>query len=216
MTPVLRTEVLPFLLSRPERVNALLGAMERGTVRPGELSAAQTQFLRTHRDERLRERALRVLGKASASSRQEAVEAFLPALKLSGDAKRGQAVYLSRCSVCHRAGAQGHALGPDLASVKTAGKEKLLVSILDPNREVAPNFVSYLIETKDGETLAGLIGNETPASVTLRQDNGVETVVLRSNLAWMRSQGQSAMPEGLEAGLRPQDLADLLEFIVSQ
>jgi len=28
-------------------------------------------------------------------------------------------------------------------------------------------------------------------------------VVLRSNLARIQSQGQSAMPEGLEAGLRP-------------
>jgi hypothetical protein len=38
-------------------------------------------------------------------------------------------------------------------------------------------------------------------------------VVFRTNIAKMQSQGQSLMPEGLEAGLTPQGLADLLEYI---
>jgi len=29
----------------------------------------------------------------------------------------------------------------------------------------------------------------------------------------LQSQGQSLVPEGLEAGLAPQDLADLIEYI---
>jgi hypothetical protein len=37
--------------------------------------------------------------------------------------------------------------------------------------------------------------------------------VSRQNIKKMQSQGQSLMPEGLEAGLGPQDLADLLDWI---
>jgi hypothetical protein len=37
---------------------------------------------------------------------------------------------------------------------------------------------------------------------------------LRANILQLRSQGKSLMPEGLEAGLGPQEMADLLEFIL--
>ena len=110
---------------------------------------------------------------------------------------------------------QGFALGPDLASVKSSGREKLLLNILDPNREVAPQYVNYVIETKTGETLLGLIGSETAASLTLRRANGEESTVLRSNLERIQSVGLSLMPEALEAGLSTQDMADLLEFIAT-
>jgi len=35
----------------------------------------------------------------------------------------------------------------------------------------------------------------------------------RSNIRKMQSQGQSLMPEGVEVGWTPQDLADLIEYI---
>jgi len=47
----------------------------------------------------------------------------------------------------------------------------------------------------------------------VRQAYGKEDIVPRSQIRKMRSQGQSLMPEGLEVGLTPQDLADLLEYI---
>jgi putative heme-binding domain-containing protein len=84
---------------------------------------------------------------------------------------------------------------------------------LDPNREVRPEFVSYVVETKDDESLIGLIAAETGSTVTLRQAFGKQDVVSRGTIKKMQSQGQSLMPEGLEAGLGPQDLADLLTWI---
>ncbi len=116
---------------------------------------------------------------------------------------------------CGRRCNEGHALGPDLATVKSGGKEKLLVAILDPNREVAPNFLSYAIETKEGESLSGVLASENANSVTLRMAGGAESVIARANIASLQSQGRSLMPEGLEEGLKPQDLADLLEYIVT-
>jgi putative heme-binding domain-containing protein len=163
----------------------------------------------------LRERAVHIFGEGAKTSRQQIIDSFTSALNLAGDAAGGLKIYVERCASCHRAAGQGHPLGPDLVTVKTSGKEKLLVNILDPNREVAPQYLSYLVETKTGDALTGIIVNETAASVSVRQANGIETVVLRSNLARIQSQGQSAMPEGLEAGLRPQAMADLLEFIAT-
>ena len=137
----------------------------------------------------------------------------MPALQLKGEAAHGKQLYEQRCSSCHRLGGEGHALGPDLVTVQATGKEKMLGNILDPNREVAPQFQAYEVELKDGDSLIGLVGNETASSITVRQAFGKEEVVPRSNIARIRNQNQSLMPEGLEAGLKAQDVADLLEYV---
>ncbi|HEU0040378.1 MAG TPA: c-type cytochrome, partial [Verrucomicrobiae bacterium] len=132
---------------------------------------------------------------------------------LRGDAAHGKKIYEDRCISCHRLGGEGFALGPDLVTVKNTGKEKMLANLIDPNAEVRPEFVAYVVETKDDESLLGLVVNETETSVTLRQAYGRENVIPRANLTSMKSQGQSVMPEGLEAGLTPQAVADLMEYI---
>jgi putative heme-binding domain-containing protein len=88
-----------------------------------------------------------------------------------------------------------------------------LISILDPSREVAPQYIAYAIDTKDGESCVGIIAHESPASITVRQAYGKDEVIDRANIKGMKSQGQSLMPEGLEQGLGQQDLANLLEYI---
>jgi len=213
MTPRLRSDAVTVLLARPDRVLALLKAIEAGTIRATDLTTPQTKFVRGHSDKSVRELAAKVLSAQQASTRQQAVDSFLPAIDLKGDAVHGKKIYQDRCISCHRLGGEGHALGPDLVTVKNSGKEKMLVNILDPNREVRPDYMSYVVETKDDESYIGLVANETATSVTIRQAYGKENIINRSNIKKMQSQGQSLMPEGLEAGLKPQDLADLIEYI---
>lgn len=215
LLPAQRVAALDLLLKRPERIRALLAGMEKGTIHAAELSIAQLAALRSHRDVGIREQATTLLGKMASGSRAGVVEKFLPSLTLTGSAAAGQKTFVARCASCHRLGGQGFSLGPDLASVRSNGKEKLLTSLLDPNREVAPPFASYVIETKDGESVAGLLASESAAAVLLRQASGVEKEIARRNIVTMQSQGQSLMPEGLEDGLSAQDMADLLEYIVA-
>ena len=213
LTPRLRAEAVTVLIARPERAKALLDAIQSGSIRSSALDTTQTKFLRNHRDPDVRKLAAKVLGAKTSGTRQQVVDAFMPALNLKGDSAHGKKVYEERCLSCHRLGGEGHALGPDLVTVKTTGKEKILVNVLDPNREVRPEFVSYLVETKGDDSLIGLVVNETAGAVTLRQPYGKEDVINRADIRRMQSQGQSLMPEGLEAGLTPQDLADLIEYI---
>jgi putative heme-binding domain-containing protein len=209
-----REEAAAFLARRPDRVLALLDAVEKGSVPPADFPIAQQAQLRSHRDAALRERAQKLFGRVPTGARQSVVETFQPALALKGDVANGRKLFQARCATCHKLGGEGHALGPDLATVKSGGKEKLLIAILDPNREVAPNFASYSVETKDGESLSGILASESAASVTLRMAGGAESVMARANIASLQSQGRSLMPEGLEEGLKPQDLADLMEFVL--
>ena len=84
---------------------------------------------------------------------------------------------------------------------------------IDPDRQVAPNYVAFVIETKDDQTVLGIITSDTPASIIVRGAYGKEVVIPRDRIKRMISSKKSMMPEGLETGLSQQDLADLLEFI---
>jgi putative heme-binding domain-containing protein len=110
-------------------------------------------------------------------------------------------------------GTQGLQVGPDLVTVKTKGREGIFTAILDPNKEVAPQYIAYTVNTKDGQTLAGIITNDSANSMTLKMMGGAEMNIPRSNIKGSTSTGASLMPEGIESGMSVQDMADLLEFI---
>jgi putative membrane-bound dehydrogenase-like protein len=211
-SPRVKSQAVSVLLARPERALILLQKIQGGAIPTSDLTTAQASFLRRHSDAAVRKLASQVLSTA-ARSRQSVVEAFQPTLHLAGNAAEGRKIFEQRCVSCHRLGGVGFSVGPDLVSAKSNGKDKLLVSILDPSFEVAPQYMAFDIETKDGESSVGIIANESPASVTVRQAYGKEDVIQRSNIKGMKSQTQSLMPEGLEAGLTQQDLANLLEYI---
>ena len=213
LTLRLREEALRVLLARPDRAFALLQAVEDQSIRRADMAATQIDFLTNHRDAALRARAIKLLTAASTSTRAEVVAAFQPALSMSGEAARGKKIFVERCAPCHRLGGEGYFLGPDLVSVRNTGKEKMLISILDPSREVLPQYLAFDVETKDDETLQGILVDETPVSITLRQSYAKDTVIPRANIASIRSRGRSIMPDELEVDLKPQSMADLLEFI---
>jgi putative heme-binding domain-containing protein len=208
-----KSEIMSVLLGRPERATVLLNTIADGKMQPGDLTTAQIKFLRGHRDAGVHKLAAKVFANYKEKKRQDVIDAYQSALNLTGDAAKGKEIYLQRCSSCHRLGGNGYQLGPDLVTVKNTGKEKMLVNILDPNREIAPAYIAFQIETRDDESLVGVIASETTSSITVRQAFGKEDTIMRSKIKSMQSQGQSLMPEGLDEGLKPQDFANLLEYI---
>ncbi len=211
--PQARTDVLAALTTRPERALALLQAVEAGSVKPTEIPAPAVKALQVNKDKNVAALAAKVFPPAQKPA--DVLKTFQPALDLRGDAARGKVTFMERCASCHRSGKDGFALGPDFVTVKTAGKEKLLSSIIEPNAEVAPQFIAFQVDTKDGESYTAIIGNETPANVTLRMASGQEITLPRTKVKGMKSSGQSLMPEGLAAGLTSQAMADLMEFVLT-
>ena len=213
LTPRLRNDALTALLARNDRVAAVLAALESGGLRRADLSSAQVNFLRTHRDPAISERALRLLGPVPVQ-RPEAVQRFRPALSLKGAAARGGRSFFARCAACHQRGGATQAIGPDLASAKIYGRERVLTAILEPNVDVRPDYLTYVVETAEGESLIGLLRDQNPATITLQALNGAQVVLPRANISYLQAQPWSLMPEGLEDGLTPQGMADLLEYIL--
>lgn len=201
------------LLSRPDRTKAVLQAVQSSRMPVAIFSASQVQALLKHQDKAVADLAKTALASVIPPSRESVLAKFQPALALKGDKAKGQTVYMQRCLACHKAAGQGVQVGPDFVTVKTKGKDALLTAILDPHKEVAPQFIAYTVNTKDGQTLSGIVTKDDASSMTLKMMGGAELNLPRANIKGSTSSGQSLMPEGLEAGMTEQDMADLLEFI---
>ena len=150
---------------------------------------------------------------AAPASRAKIVGQFAPALKLAGDAARGREVFAQRCVACHKLDGIGQDIGPNLVAVAGHPPEKLLANIIDPNADVQPGFFAYLCRLHDGTEIYGLMAVETANSITFKQLDGTSLVVLRKDIASLESTKASLMPAGLEAGMTPQALADLITFL---
>jgi putative heme-binding domain-containing protein len=210
-----RRSLLAALSSRATHVGPLVDALEAEKVAVVELDAASREGLRRLADPDVRQRLERLLARFAPSDRSAVVERYRAALSLSGDRARGAAVFQKNCQSCHDFHGKGHRVGPELSGIAGRLPEVMLSDILHPNRDVAPDFVALSIATKGGQVLSGLLVEETATGVKLRQAEGVEQTVLRSEIAEIRSSGRSLMPEGLEQAIRIPEMADLLAFLRS-
>ncbi len=213
-SPAVKRAALDTLLSRPIHVEALLQGLEQGRLRPGELTSLQVRRLLRYPRPELRQRAQKLL--QAPSPRQEVIAQYQKALRLQGDPRRGQVVFRRHCAACHHFRGEGHRLAPPLEGVLARGPQALLIDILDPNRQVDPEFVNYLVLLQDGRTTSGIIVQETPLSITLRRGEGQQEQILRSQIEAIQSTGMSLMPEGLEKQISVEQMADLLAFLFGQ
>jgi putative heme-binding domain-containing protein len=134
-------------------------------------------------------------------------------LPAQGDSVKGKEVFVKVCAQCHRAAGLGFNVGPDLTSISHRSVEDILYNILDPAMAINPIYSNYQVETAGGDLLTGILVSESPQEVTLLQANEIKTAVPRKEIVKMRSTGTSLMPEGLEAGITPQEMRDLIAFL---
>ncbi len=215
LTPRLRNAATEVLFARRERLPVLLAAIDNGTVHRSQLDPARIQMLLAHRDQRIRKEAMRLLDVEVGSNREDVVATYREALKMSADVGRGKGVFKRECAKCHRLEGVGHDLGLPLATIKDRGQEGILLNILDPNRNINPKYVNYIVITDAGRSLTGMIAAEAANSITLKRAEGEKDTVLRTEIDELVDTGVSIMPEGLEKQLTKQDMADLIEYLMS-
>ena len=156
------------------------------------------------------------LRKPTTPDRAKVIATYASVPKLNGDAARGQQLFKAQCALCHRLKGEGIEVGPDLAMTATKPDDWMLTAIFDPNAAVEPRYAAHLVKLKAGGELTGIIASETANNITLRLPGGTEQAVLRSDFAAVKPLGKSLMPEGIEAALKPQDVADVLAWLRSR
>ena len=143
------------------------------------------------------------------------VKQYQASLLLKADIAKGRVVFKKVCSACHKLEGVGTSVGADLKAIKNRGLSAVLLNVLDPNREVKPQYLSYVLVTSEGLIHSGMIIGETANSLTLRKSDGTNITVLRVNIEGLKSTGISFMPEGLEKQIDVKSMADLLAYLNS-
>jgi len=211
--PETRSAILDALLAREKWTLDLLAQVVNQRIPALEIDARHRERMLKSRSENVRSLAASAFAAGSSSDRQKVIESYRPALGMPGDAARGKAVFARLCVACHQLDGVGREIGPNLISVKAHPPEKLLVSILDPSREVEPRYLAYECVLKGGEELYGLIASETGNGMVFKLADGTARDVLRGDIKSLRSARNSLMPDGLESGLSRQDAADLIRYL---
>jgi putative membrane-bound dehydrogenase-like protein len=215
-----RSRARELLLSRRSWAQAYLAAIDRG-----ELSASEMTLDELGRFAALRDPALAALvrkhwGVTRGTTREERlaeVRRLNNDLRAAtGDSARGRQLFHDRCATCHRLHGQGETIGPDLTYANRSDRDFLLVSLVDPAGVVRKEFQAYNLATRDGRVLSGLIVEQTPEVITLRDAKGERTRVARSQIDDLKEMETSLMPESLYKEFSPEQLRDLFSFLQNE
>jgi putative heme-binding domain-containing protein len=155
----------------------------------------------------------------TAGARPNDARSWREALRGEGDARAGERVFFHphgpRCFLCHRIDGRGGEVGPDLSRIGAAlSRDRLIDSILEPSKEVAPRYTSWLIATRDGKTRTGVVLGETNDSKLLVADaQGKVEAIPRLDVEERRALPTSIMPADLHTLMTRQEFRDLLAFL---
>jgi putative membrane-bound dehydrogenase-like protein len=213
-SPAIRAAIADALLPREDWALVLAQSLAAK-----DLDFSRRQRLLNHASPKVKEAAKTTLAQIAVNAdRQKVIDAYQPALTLPGDAAHGQALFAEHCATCHRMGNSpvGHDLGPNLLTVRDWPKENILTALLDPDRTVEPRYVAYTATlAADSTELTGLLTGESAGNVTLKTLDDIDHALARSALKSLVSTNHSLMPQGFEAALQPQDVADLMAYVQS-
>lgn len=214
-SPEVRKEAAEVLFARTERLAVLLDAFEEKLITPAQVDAARVDFLLKHPDQTTQDRAKDLLGSAKLARREDVVKTYHHALEVKGHFEAGRKIFQRECIICHRLEEKGYDLGLPLVAVKDRGIEFIMTATLDPNRDVQPQYLNYVLVKDDGLSVTGMISSETATSLTLTRAEGEQDTVLRANIDQLQNTGMSIMPEGLEKQIKEEEMVDLLEYLMN-
>ncbi len=208
------------LASRAGWAEAMLGAVEQGTIPATSLeSEIQTRLRRHPRPtvvaamERLfPEQATDV---AALEARIDAMEQIVR--QGDGNPLSGRDLFQGKanCAKCHRLFAQGNQIGPDLTSYNRTNLRRMLLAIVHPSAEIREGFENFTVVTDDGRVLAGLKMEHNDQLLVLRGTDGQDQSIPLSQIDELLPDPRSLMPEHLLAELSEDEIRDLFAYLTS-
>jgi hypothetical protein len=214
-------------MDEPFRLDALAGLI--GTSQP--TARAWVESLAKGPEGSLAREAQRVLRQSgldpevrsggSTSRQPRSLDQWLEALGgLDGapDPQAGRRIFFhvagAACSQCHRHEGRGNVVGPDLSLIAKQGTPReILQSILEPNREVAPQFYTTHLELTDGSEFTGILLRSSSNEV-YRNGFGQEVTFQKSEIQDRKELRSSLMPSGLLDTMSDREVRDLLAFLL--
>jgi putative heme-binding domain-containing protein len=154
-----------------------------------------------------------LLGKnpTTTEERNRAIQAI--ADMKGGNAENGKAVFRRNCIACHKVFGEGADYGPAMEKVASRlTRHKLVESIVNPNADIDPKFLTTFVALTNGKNVSGLLVSETKESLEIF-DGKEKRIIRMADIEERRQLKQSSMPEGLAGAMSPIELLDVVEFL---
>ncbi len=160
-------------------------------------------------DRNLKALAAHFFAPTDTASYKTATVAALPA-----DAHRGKTLFYSNCLSCHKMGEAGGEIGPVLTNIHNKyDKLGMLEGILHPEAGIAFGYEPYLVMTKNGGAVYGLLLSDG-AVVTVMDTYGRRYMIEKAQVADKKKLNLSLMPSPRYMALSEQEVADITAFLL--
>lgn len=158
-------------------------------------------------------------GPGRAWTVQEALEAVEGKL-VQRDFDRGSELFqATQCAACHRFDGDGGNAGPDLSTVVgTFSLPDLITGIVEPSRDITDQYAMSVVVTKAGDRYLGRIVYEDDTLVRIAPvltDLSQTIDLSRSEIASIETSPISPMQAGLLDPMNPDELRDLIAYLLS-
>jgi putative membrane-bound dehydrogenase-like protein len=215
-----RAAALNTLTSRPSFALAMLDAIAAGRLKRDQVTAFHIRQLTELRSSDVDRRVADTWGRILQTPAEKQVEIvrlekiFNEAPLWAYDGRAGREHFQKLCAQCHVLGKDGVRVGPELTGAGKHGIRYFLENTIDPNAVIGTDFQMTTVETRQGETVSGLVLRETPSALTLRTTAG-ESVISKTDVTQRLTSEKSLMPEGLIEPLSEREQIELLKFLTS-
>jgi len=203
--------------SRPVWAIELLEAVDRGKLKPEDVSDTALRKILLHDKSRIGELVAKHWGSVAGATTEEMrseVERLMTIVEAaSGNPKKGKVLYMENCGKCHTLFTEGGKVGPDLTSFKRDNLERIMINVVNPSLEIREGFENYIIITTDGRVVNGFLADKDNQVVVLRGVDGQNLIFRRDEIEDMRAIKRSVMPEGTVKKLTDQQIRDLFAYL---
>ena len=203
--------------SRPVWAIELLEAVDRGELKPDDVSETALRKILLHDNSRIGELVAKHWGSVAGATTEEMrkeVERLMAIVEAaSGNPKKGKVLYMENCGKCHTLFTEGGKVGPDLTSFKRDNLERVMINVVNPSLEIREGFENYIIITTDGRVVNGFLADKDNQVVVLRGVDGQNLIFRRDEIEDMRAIKRSVMPEGSVKKLTDQQIRDLFAYL---
>ena len=216
-----KADAVQTLASRATYAMALLNAVEKGDVPKADITAFTARQITALKDQSVLGKLGTVWGEVKPASATRTVqiskykELLTPDALKSGNAGNGRSIFAKNCATCHKMYGEGQAVGPELTGAQRSNLDYILENVIDPSAVVANEYKMHEFQLLDGRVVTGIVKKESPQAITVRTVNE-ELVIPVSDIDKRKPTQNSVMPEGLFDAMKPDDVRDLVAYLMGK
>ena len=137
-------------------------------------------------------------------------------VSMKGDVVKGSELFKTFCGICHQVKNEGVDFGPKLSAIGSKlSKEGQYLAILNPDVGINFGYEGWKVQTKNGSTYIGIITSSTDKELVLKMAGGTIQSIKIKDIVSKTQMPNSLMPSGFNETLNKEELANVVEYLMS-